>query len=134
MTAIFHLLKGWLLWLLSALGLISRPRFVGRVSEHHPSVDELTERDLVIVQSGPHLKWACFICPCGCGDKIALSLAPERRPRWTVTLDGRCRPTVYPSVWQHAGCYSHFWIRAGDVEWCRGTGQPPSAGLDGFVA
>ena len=127
MTAVLDALKAWLVWLFTALGLVeARPRFVARVSDQHPAPGDLAERDLVIVQSGAHLKWACFICPCGCGEKIALSLTPQRRPRWTVSVDARQRPTVSPSVWLHAGCYSHFWVRRGEIEWCPGSGQPPS--------
>jgi hypothetical protein len=125
MASIFAALQAFVIWLLTALGLAAKPRFIARMSDHHPSLEELGERDLVVVQSGPHVKWACLICPCGCGDKIALSLAPQRRPRWTVTLDRRKRPTVSPSVWQRGGCYSHFWIKNGEVEWCIGSGQAP---------
>lgn len=114
----------WFLLLLAWLGFIERPRFIVRRSSTHPNVNELSESDLVIVGAGPHLKWACFRCPCGCGEKIALSLAPERRPRWSVLADRLSRPTVDPSVRQTANCHSHFWIKKGQVEWCQDTGRP----------
>jgi len=125
-TTIDLVLTCWV-WLLSALGLLKKPRFVARLSEHHPAPEEIRTNELIIVQSGPHLKWACFICPCGCGEKIALSLAPNRRPRWTVSIDWQKRPTISPSVWQRAGCFSHFWLRKGEVDWCPGTGEPVDA-------
>ena len=69
-----------------------------------------------------------FVCPCGCGEEISLPVHPDRgvadkeRHLWhfdpsTVTLR--------PSVRWRAGCYSHFWIRAGGlVDWCKDTGVP----------
>lgn len=114
----------WIAWLLTALGLAAKPRFRARWSESTPNTKQLSEDDFVIVQSGEHLKWACFRCPCGCGEKISLSLANNRRPSWRVATDWTARPTVHPSVWQTAGCYSHFWIRKGEIEWCPGTGKP----------
>lgn len=114
---------------LSALGIIAKPRFLARYSETNPAKDRLSESDLVIVRSGDFLKWAVFRCPCGCGEKLSLSLASNRRPSWRVTMDWLSRPTVSPSVWQRGGCHSHFWLRRGNVEWCPGTGEPDT---DGF--
>ena len=114
----------WIAWLLSGLGLAAKPRFRARVAETTPNIGQLADDDFVIVQSGDYLKWACFRCPCGCGEKISLSLATNRRPSWRITTDWLARPTVYPSVWQRAGCYGHFWIRKGAVDWCPGTGTP----------
>lgn len=116
----------FLLRLLVWFGFIQPPRLVARFSESHPSLSSLAERDLVVVRSGSFTKWVCLRCPCGCGEKIALSLDKKRRPSWSVVVDWLGRPTVAPSVWQTKGCYSHFWIRKGAVEWCAGTGQPYS--------
>lgn len=132
MEAFIAIVKEWLIWLLSALGLITKPRFVARYAERNPAQDAIAESDLVIVQSGGYRKWACFRCPCGCGDKISLSLAANRRPSWRVSADWLGRPTIEPSVWQRAGCYSHFWVRRGQVEWCPGTGQPYNGGGRAF--
>lgn len=114
----------WLILVLAWLGLIEKPRFIAQYSQSHPKVPELADSDLVIVHSGNFTKWACFRCPCGCGDKIALSLATDRRASWKMNLDRLRRPTITPSVWQRDGCYSHFWIKKGGVEWCPRTGKP----------
>lgn len=95
-----------------------------RYSEGYPNTSELADKDFVIVRSGGFTKWACFLCPCGCGERISLSLMREQRPSWRFTSDWLGRPSVSPSVWQTAGCYSHFWIRRGIVDWCPGTGTP----------
>lgn len=114
----------FLLRLLAWLGIIAKPDMTVRYSETHPTLAALKDGELVIVRSGDFSKWACLRCPCGCGEKIALSLNQERRPSWAVAVDWLERPTVTPSVWQTTGCYSHFWIRAGCIAWCPGTGEP----------
>jgi hypothetical protein len=117
MNALLRTILLFLVW----LGFIAKPRYLARYAEQHPSLSELTDDDFVIVRTGAFTKWACFKCPCGCNQKIALSLQTERRPSWTVVVDWLQRPTVSPSVHQLAGCLSHFWIRRGNVEW---TGSP----------
>jgi hypothetical protein len=117
MNAFLRTILLFLVW----IGLIKKPRYLARYAEQHPSVSELANDDFVVVQSGGFTKWACFKCPCGCGQKIALSLEKDRRPSWSVVIDWLQRPTVAPSVHQLAGCLSHFWIRRGNVEW---AGRP----------
>jgi hypothetical protein len=114
----------WLVVVLAWLGFIEKPRFLVRYSETHPAGSELGTDELVVVRSGEFTKWACLKCPCGCGEKIALSLNKQRRPSWAVAVDWLGRPSVTPSVWQTSGCFSHFWIRGGAVQWCPGTGIP----------
>ncbi|WP_319003147.1 DUF6527 family protein [Acidovorax radicis] len=58
-------------------------------------------------------------CPCGCGRILELLLIPEAHPRWKLTVDSGGRPTLHPSVWVKDGCRSHFWLRQGQIEWCR---------------
>jgi hypothetical protein len=55
-----------------------------------------------------------------------LSLATARRPHWQVKIDWLDRPTIVPSVWQTDGCFSHFWVKAGRIDWVKDTGRPPS--------
>jgi hypothetical protein len=109
--------------LLVNIGIIRRPDLVGRVMDRHPTPDELPPGVLVVVKDGEHLKWACFRCPGGCGEKLQLSLNPRRRPRWTVGLDWLRRPNVTPSVHQLNTCRCHFWIKRGGVEWCADSGR-----------
>jgi hypothetical protein len=124
MNSVITAIRAWIAWLFTALGFIAEPRFLARFAETNPAKEQLAETAFVIVRSGEFLKWACFRCPCGCGEKISLSLAAGRRPLWRVSTDQIGRPTVSPSVWQTAGCYSHFWIRNGRVDWCPGSGAP----------
>ena len=105
--------------LLVLLGVIRRPDILSRVVSQHPSPDQMVPKVLAVVIDGGRAKWACLRCPCGCGDKIQLSLNPTRRPRWAVRVDWLERPTVEPSIHQTDGCRSHFWIRSGRVVWCK---------------
>ena len=125
----FSIGRGKTMWhngfrrLLVKVGIIRRPDLVGRLMDRHPNPDELPGL-LVIVKDGGHLKWACFRCPGGCGEKLQLSLNQARRPRWTVRLDWLQRPTVTPSVHQLNACRCHFVLKAGVVNWCEDSGKP----------
>lgn len=121
-------LKLFLLWLLARLGLIKAPDFFARYATAHPPQDEIRPGEMIIVRTGAYTKWACIKCPCGCGDKISLSLDQSRRPRWTVSVDFLSRPTVYPSVHQLAGCRAHFWIKGGQAVLTADSDRGTSAG------
>lgn len=62
--------------------------------------------------------FAALTCPCGCAEVIQLSLLPEERPSWSLTIDEQRRPSLHPSVWRTAGCRSHFFLCRGTVRWC----------------
>lgn len=91
-----------------------RPLRLVRVEE---LPDSLNRRSLYVAGEGPHLWFAAFICPCGCGAAVQLSLMPEGRPRWTLTEHDDGTATLNPSIWRTKGCRSHFWVRRGRIEW-----------------
>jgi hypothetical protein len=103
---------------LRAIGLQKPIDFLGQTQAQHPDYGTLRLGKMVIVRDGKIDKWACFRCPCGCEEKIQLSLSTARRPRWMVETDWFGRPSLKPSVRQTAGCKAHFWVRSGRVEWC----------------
>ena len=107
---------------LRALGIL-RFDFLAKRKEAFPDETSAQPGELTIVSSGDIDKWACLLCPGGCGRQIALSLNPSRRPRWSVTLGLWKRPTIEPSVHQLNDCGCHFWIRNGVIDWCEG-GRP----------
>jgi hypothetical protein len=85
-------------------------------------VEELHEapksRNLYFI--GSRNPWsAAFLCPCGCGELIQLSLLKNDSPSWSVTFDRYGFATLFPSVWRTKGCRSHFFLRRGAVVWCR---------------
>lgn len=109
-------------WLKGLFG--ARHDYVSVVMSAAPEDSGIDKGQLIVVSWEGHAKWALLKCPCGCGDTIRLSLAGERRPRWEVSIDEPDVPTVFPSVRQTAGCFSHFWLERGQVRWCRDSGAP----------
>jgi hypothetical protein len=82
--------------------------------------DAPKKRNLYLI--GDRQPWAAaFICPCGCGEVIQLSLLPRDSPSWSVALDRDGFATLSPSVWRTKGCKSHFFVREGSIVWCRPT-------------
>jgi hypothetical protein len=55
-----------------------------------------------------------------------LNLSKGKRPQWTIKVNKNGRPDISPSIWQLDGCFSHFWIRDGQVQWARDSGKPPA--------
>jgi hypothetical protein len=120
--------KNWARQFLEAIGWIPRTELVAVIGEDHPDQASLLPRVLHVVGGKDYQKWAYLKCPCKCGAVIMLSLATTRRPHWKVSIDWLNRPSVEPSVWQTDGCYSHFRINQGNVEWVKDTGtRPPFA-------
>lgn len=94
------------------------------VVERTPRNNEVKQDIFYLVDPGNKPKWVMFHCPCGCGHVITLSMQKVHNPHWqlNVGIDG-C-PTLYPSIWQKTGCYSHFWLIEGRIDWCERTGNP----------
>ncbi|WP_291079131.1 DUF6527 family protein [Hyphomonas sp.] len=115
-----------LLRIFASLGFI-KADFIASWKDRFPKGQPEAKRELVIVGDQEIQKWACMTCPGGCGERIALSLNPNRRPRWKVTLDKVRRPTITPSVHQTNSCGCHFWVKKGKIEWCK-DGKPRRRG------
>jgi len=62
-------------------------------------------------------KWAYFMCPCGCGQQLALNLMPTQLPHWRVSILSDTDFSVLPSV-DSTTCGAHFWLRNGRITWC----------------
>jgi len=102
----------------------ARPTYTYRQEAKTPSSDEILDGEIVeVVYEGDPI-WVLFRCPCKRGHLITLPAAHDRRPRWSLSLDGGLA-TLFPSVWQREGCFSHFLIESGEVVWCRNSGTPP---------
>lgn len=92
------------------------PRHVIRV-EGDTLPNKMPARDLVLLTEGAEEWSVAMMCPCGCGERVELPLIVAARPRWSLRLDSRGRPTLHPSIWRQDGCRSHYFIRAGKVVW-----------------
>lgn len=119
-------LRKYAAWLVREARSIVRPDLVLRSTERQPAPQDLRSGVVYMVQGGGTPKWAVMRCPCGCGEKLQLSLNPARRPRWTVHRDRLRRVSLQPSVRQTAGCFAHFWVRRGTIEWCGDSGSSPA--------
>lgn len=88
------------------------------VEEVNSATAPRRQRQILLVGTPEKLKWVKFICPCGCGQVIALNLMTSHYPRWTLSRDGVGRVTLSPSV-HSTTCGAHFFVRSNSVEWCR---------------
>jgi hypothetical protein len=80
--------------------------------------DSMDRRFLYLIGEGN--PWAAaMLCPCGCGETIHLSLLQNDSPSWRLRLDRGGLPTLAPSVWRTKGCRSHFFLRQGNIVWCK---------------
>lgn len=80
--------------------------------------DDMPKRDIILASENGEDWCVGMRCPCGCGYVIELLVVAEAKPRWSVVVDARGRPTLTPSIWMQKGCRSHFWVREGRVHWC----------------
>lgn len=113
------MLKDFVRGALTLVGLMPKPDLVAQLVVEQP--EEMVCGRLYVVAGRLGPKWAAFLCPCGCGERVLLSLSRERRPRWSVDVDWFERPTIAPSVRQTDGCMSHYWVKKGKTIWCHDT-------------
>ena len=107
---------------LELLRAIPRTEVSSQMSRDRPAAENLKSDQLIVVR-GETDKWALMRCPCGCGERLQLSLTRERRPRSSVEVDQLGRPTLAPSIRMRDGCRAHFHIRKGRIDWCRDSGR-----------
>lgn len=105
----------------TAIGIIPKAQLIGRYVDDHPINDKIHTGEVVLVGTPSFTKWALLKCPGGCDEVISLYLGKQRRPSWTAQKDWFNRVTVHPSVRQTGECRCHFWIKAGQVQWCSDT-------------
>lgn len=97
--------------------LILDPRLLYIASRVEDTPDILEQGVIYLVGDSP-MPWAAsFICPCGCGEVITLSLIQTDSPSWRARVLRTGSITLSPSVWRTKGCKSHFFIRKGRVLW-----------------
>ena len=97
---------------------VTRLRFLGQVENHGDAVARaLAPGDAVLVVRG-RPRALILGCPCGCGDALSLNL--DRRAGKAWLLFRRSGLTLYPSVWRHTACESHFVIWRNSVSWIGG--------------
>lgn len=97
--------------------LIGRDIWVFETSEDHP---EKLERRRVYLVGETEAPWAAaFLCPCGCGEVVRLSLIRDDEPSWIAAGASGERASLHPSIWRIRGCRSHFFIKEGNLVWAK---------------
>lgn len=93
-----------------------KPKYKTVYTEDLPLAIQATTLYLVGEQNQP---WqAAFICPCGCGALIQLSLLEDSYPKWEVSFIND-NVSLSPSVHRIVGCKSHFYLKRGQIEWVK---------------
>lgn len=76
----------------------------------------IPEGVLVLERSKQVLKWAFFVCPCGCREVVAIPLSGRGLPLWVVRdVDGMV--TLDPAVDRTNKCGARFRIVCNQVIW-----------------
>lgn len=113
------MLRSALVW----LRIIPKPELLVCTVPDHPAPESIEPGVIYVVGGRGYRKWACFRCPADTDEIVQLSLMPNRRPRWQVSVDLLGRPSLHPSVRQLDGSYAHFWVKRGRVVWCPDSGK-----------
>ena len=79
--------------------------------------DRLQQNTVYIEGCSESPDFAAFVCPCGCSEKISLSLMKCSRCSWSISTDIIGRVSISPSVWRTKGCKSHFFLKNGKIKW-----------------
>jgi len=85
---------------------------------------EIPSKTLVLINKGNTFTWVRYICPCGCGELISLSLSSVISPYWSMAISQenikRPKITIRPSVYmRNTKCCSHYFITENKVIWCK---------------
>lgn len=83
-------------------------------------IPDKIEPNKLYVIGEPNFLWtAIFLCPCHCNQIIYLNLLSGNFPFWEIEIELDNIPTISPSIRRIKGCESHFFIRRGNIQWCR---------------
>ena len=79
--------------------------------------NEPEKNRIYLIGENNHFWFVVFLCPCGCGTTVQVSLLPNSNPHWTFAEHGVGTISLSPSVWRKDGCRSHYHVRRGFIEW-----------------
>lgn len=86
--------------------------------EHRHEADLLVRHpgQAVVVRRGVD-RSLTIVCPDGCGETLTVNLDRRAGPAWRAYVESN-GVSLYPSVWRHTGCKSHFIIWRSRIYWC----------------
>jgi hypothetical protein len=98
-------------------GRANRIDFRGIVEHRHEADGLLTQAGAaVLVRRGVERSFT-MTCPDGCGEVLTVNLDRRSGPAWRFYLE-EDSVSLYPSVWRHTGCESHFIVWRSRIYWC----------------
>lgn len=97
-------------------------RLLGKSRPYHAchvaDAPDILENGLVYIVGADGYDWSALMrCPCGCGKTLEMNLLPSAKPVWQLTENSDRVVTLHPSVWLKTDCKSHFFLRAGHIQW-----------------
>lgn len=91
--------------------------FRGMVEHRHEADERLhAPGEAVVVRRGVD-RSLTMVCPDGCGETLTINLDRRTGPAWRLYIEGQ-DVSLFPSVWRHTGCCSHFIVWRSRVYWC----------------
>ena len=91
--------------------------FRGLVELRHDADERLSSPgQAVLVRRGVD-RSLTMICPDDCGETLTINLDQRSGAAWRIYLEGHS-VSLYPSVWRHTGCRSHFILWRSRIYWC----------------
>jgi Family of unknown function (DUF6527) len=87
--------------------------------EHHEELPVNLKGKILYVLGEKNTPWStAMLCPCGCKEKIQLSLLKDEHPSWEIYSTELNKTSLKPSIWRQKGCKSHFFFTNNEIIWC----------------
>ena len=91
--------------------------FRGMVEHRHEADERLqAPGEAVVVRRGVD-RSLTMVCPDGCGETLTINLDRRSGPAWRFYIEEQA-VSLFPSVWRHTGCCSHFIVWRSRIYWC----------------
>ena len=90
-----------------------------RVVQVSDTPDKLQNKRFYLVGEDDFIWSGVMLCPCGCQETIHLNLLPDGKPKWKHHINNNKAISIHPSIWRTKGCKSHFFLKNGNIKWCK---------------
>lgn len=91
--------------------------FKGMIEHRHEADVMLTRPGAAVLVRRGVDRSLTMSCPDGCGEVLTVNLDGRSGPAWRLYLE-KDSVSLYPSVWRHTGCKSHFIVWRSRIYWC----------------
>ena len=90
--------------------------FQGTVEHRHEADERLNALGEAVLVRRSVDRSLTMLCPDGCGETLTVNLDRRSGPAWRLYVEDR-DVSLFPSVWRHTGCCSHFIIWRSRIYW-----------------